>query len=219
MKNPDNLKSAISQIAEKWGDSPDSVLRRPDCYEFAIARESLSRLDQFYSQLNVPGQTQAQAAAQCPPWPAGTKLAGQTPSTKIISHAEQRLRDNEMLSRIDPVEQFLGRLQKRLDGSGLAKQPKVLEAVIALAGQELIADAQSGKSIKENMAVVDRLQSQRTIDQNDRRLKQNDAKLAQNDRRIKLLEEREAKTRATVADQALTAAEKEAAIRQIYGMS
>jgi F0F1-type ATP synthase epsilon subunit len=61
--------------------------------------------------------------------------------------------------------------------------------------------------------------SVQVVQQNERRLAQNEVTLAQNDRRIKLLEEREAKTKSVVANAALSPEEKEAAVKQIFGIS
>ncbi|HEY3915390.1 MAG TPA: hypothetical protein VGN61_12955, partial [Verrucomicrobiae bacterium] len=57
------------------------------------------------------------------------------------------------------------------------------------------------------------------IAQKDEQLAQGRTSLEQADRKIKLLEERENKTRAVVTDTSLTAEEKEKAVQQILGIS
>lgn len=212
-------RAQLAELLQSYGDDLESFDKlRADSYEQALAAYSLESLASFYAIIHEPGLTVAQAAAKCPTWPLGTKRERQRPSATAIQCVQERMRTRAVISRISPVGQFLKEFRKELKATPLGDNQMLLDGICGALGQKLMADLREGKPIEENLKLIDKLQNQRVIEQNEVRLKQNAEKLSQNDRRIKLLEEREAKQRETLSNEALTPEEKESRMKEILGM-
>lgn len=191
MKQPPIDREALAALLERFGDSISSFDKlRPDSYEHAIARQSLERLELFYSQIMEAGQTQEQARQNCPPWPNGAKYAGRLPSTNVISDVSERIRTASALRQVRPIGQFLKEFRREIKATPLGENQAVLDGLMGALGQKMMSDVRDGKPLEDNLKLIDRLQQQRIIEQNETRLQQVAEKISQGDRRIKLLEKK-----------------------------
>ena len=208
-------RKKLAALLEEYGSSLASFEKlRKDSYELALAAQSLERLEQYYSQIFFPGRTAEQARPNCPPWPPGTESEGQLPSHSTINRTVERFSTEATLNGLGSIRAFLDQYRKSISQTILGDNDKVTEAVIALAGQELIKTTQAGKPL--NLDIVDRLQYERRTKLKEREIATRERAL---DLLVKKYEDERAKVTTALKDDSLSAAEKEAAVKQIFGLS
>jgi len=84
-------KQKFSALVESWGGDPGTFWdQKSDSYEMALAALSLESLEQFYSALFDPANTDATARLKCPPWPPKSPRAGQLPSERLLGKIRSR---------------------------------------------------------------------------------------------------------------------------------
>lgn len=160
-------REALAALLERYGGSLQSFLDlRPDSYEHAIARQSLEHLEQVYAQVLAPGQTMEEARENCPPWPAAgtsgapSKYAGKLPSQNTLCEIGTRLRTEATLNDLGRVSHFVDKVRSRATKLPIGQQPKVLDTIMTLVGEEMVQQKLTGgKSVLENLDAVDRLLS------------------------------------------------------------
>lgn len=162
MSTPKNFtaedRQAIAELQESLGSSWESFNSlRSDSYEHAIARVSLEQLELFYAEVLKPGQNTADGRLNCPHWPEGAKNAGKLPSKTVLDNAATRLRTDGVLNGMGRVSDLLDTLRRKAAALPAGKQSEVVDTVISLAGEELIAAKLAGGTVIGNLEVVDRL--------------------------------------------------------------
>lgn len=151
-------RQSLVELLERFGLSAESFdSLRPDSYEHALARHSLEHLEVLYTELLKPGQTVAQAQANCPPWPPGSKWSGRQPSTGLISQISERLRTESTLNSLGRVSKFLERIRNRANSLPAGNQAEVLDTLTTLVGEEMIAAKLGGAPVAAMLPVLDRL--------------------------------------------------------------
>jgi hypothetical protein len=176
----ENTRAALADLLEQYGSSLAAFDQlRSDSYEQVLAGQSLERLEHLYSELFRPGRSSEEIVATVPPWPPGTRFAGEQPSRWLLDKIKERFHTESSLNTLAPISDFLDAARRKASVLPIGKQEETLDAIITFVGQELIAAKMRGESI--NLDGLDRLQNQR-------RLKQNDERLAIDSRRIALLE-------------------------------
>lgn len=151
-------RQALSDLLERFGSSLESFLSlRVDSYEHALARHSLEHLELLYSELLKPGQKEDQTQANCPPWPPGTTRAGRQPSTGLLSQIAERLRTESTLNSLGRVSGFLDKIRNRASALPAGKQNEVLDTIVTLVGEEMIAAKLGGATMVEMLDPLDRL--------------------------------------------------------------
>lgn len=157
-KFTDEDRRAITALLERCGSSWNSFnALRPDCYEHALARHSLEHLELLYSLLNTPGLTLEEISEQVPPWPKGTKRAGQQPGVTSLSQIGERLRTEATLNDLGQVSNFLDRFVKHAKTLPGGNNTKVLNGLVTMVGQEMIAAKMRGMPVSAQLKPLDRL--------------------------------------------------------------
>jgi len=206
MSNPSNPdRTKLAALLEIYGGSLKSFFRqRADCYEHQLYAQSLERLEQLYSEIFKPGQTLEAAREKCPPWPPGTRRAGELPSGPTLGKICERFNTEQALSSLATVSNFLDQVRKKSGALAIGEQKPVLDTVMTLVGQELVSERMKGGSLltKENLSAADRLQFQQVLAQREDERRIKERALAQ---RIKEWEEKVAACKAAVAKELASA--------------
>ena len=151
-------RAALVALLERFNLSVESFdALRADAYEQSLARHSLEQLELLYVELLKPGQPLDQALENCPVWPPGTKLAGKLPSMATLSQISQRLRAEQTLNDLGAVSNFMETLRNRASSLPASQQADVLDTLVNLVGEELLASKIKGKALADNLDVLDRL--------------------------------------------------------------
>jgi hypothetical protein len=197
-------RAALVALLERFNLSVESFdALRSDAYEQSLARHSLEHLELLYAELLKPGQPLDQAQENCPPWPAGTKLAGRQPSIGTLSEISQRLRAEATLNDLGVVSRFMDKIRNRATSLPVGQQTEVLDTLVNLVGEELISSKMKGKALTDNLPVLDRLliadsnktrarQEEKKIELKERAEKRAASKLGLDERKIILLEKKAA---------------------------
>ena len=228
--NPD-AKKTISSLVEAWGGNPDTFWdQKADSYEFALAAVSSESLEQFYSQLFDPAETDASARLKSPPWPPKTARAGQLPSERLLGKIRARFNSDKTFDGLSDVSQFMDAFRQKCGSLPIGEQKGTLDSLTTLLGQELMKAKLGGVPVAAQLKAVDRLLTKEQMEresqnqavkkaqkERDQQLKVQ--QLEQGNRRLKILEDREAKSRQVISNTALSPEEKEAEMRRILGMT
>jgi hypothetical protein len=113
-------RKRLREIVESYdGNMRMFETLRSNSYEPALAAHSLEDLDLFYSQIFAPEVSLEDTAQSCPPWPEGTRLAGERPKVKLLENIHNRfmaLRKGDLLvkkKRLKLEERKVKMLEKK----------------------------------------------------------------------------------------------------------
>lgn len=149
----------LNAIIEGYGGDPDTFWRQQShSYEAVLARRSLSELSRFYSLLFEPGATFEKIRENCPKWPKGSKMEGALPSTAILSEIRMRFAQDKTIGSHGFVMQFL----ERFKGKAQAQSQDVLDSVIRMLTDEVVAAKLSGMPVSQQLKAIDRLLKRET---------------------------------------------------------
>jgi len=137
---------------------------RSDSYEQKLARHSPEQLDQFYSVLFAPGLSIAQRAAQCPPWPGGTKQEGAQPTERILSEVASRWNAERALDVVSEVSHVVEKFRAKVNGLPNAHLDNVTDGLCAMLSQELMTAKLEGMSLSQQTKALDRLLRKKKLD-------------------------------------------------------
>jgi hypothetical protein len=193
-------KAKICALVESWGGNPDTFWdQKADSYEFTLAAVSLESLEQLYSELFNPSNTDATARLKCPPWPPGSKRAGQQPSERLLGKIASRFQSDATFDDLTGVSKFLNDFRAKCSTLPIAEQKQTLDSLTTLLGQELVKAKMRGVPVAAQLEAVDRLLTKEMMEresanqaqkaaqkEKDQALKQQ--QIEQGNRRITLLE-------------------------------
>lgn len=169
--NPPTDREKLAELLERFGGSIGSFDQlRSDSYEQVLAAQSLERLEHLYTELFRAGQSTEATAKTAPPWPPGTRWAGEQPSRWLLDKILERFNTERDISSLVPISRFLDDARAKAQVLPIGKQQQTLDAIITFVGQELIAAKMKGQSIISNLDAVDRLQTQEVIRQKNEQL-------------------------------------------------
>lgn len=209
-------RKKLAALLEEYGGSLESFQKlRSDAYEKALAGQSLERLEHLYCELFRPGQTLEQTVKTAPPWPPGTKLAGDQPSTGLLSNISTRFNTEIALSGLGPTSRFLDLIKAKAAKLPVGQHQDVLGAVITLVGDELIKGKMKGQPLAAQLEVIDRLQYQERTALKEREVANREKAMAL---LLKKYEDEREKCKAVTSNDSLTPEEKQQRYREILGM-
>lgn len=210
-------RTKLAALLEEYGGSLKSFMTlRADAYEQQLAGQSLERLEQLYSELFKPGQTLEKAREHCPPWPPGTARKGELPSVTTLGNIAERFNTERALNGIGAVAAFLNNLRASVKKTALGDNDQVVEALVAIAGQEALKAKLDGTPVSAQLEVVDRLQYQQ-------RTKLKGKEVETREKAINLLlkkyEDERVQSKAVLGDAKLSPEQKQERMREILGMT
>lgn len=170
MSAPKNTvdRPALVALLERFNLSVESFdALRAEAYEQQLARHSLEHLELLYQVLLTPGMTTEQQRAECPPWPPGTKLAGRLPAASTLGDIATRLRTEQTLNNLGRVSTFMDKVRSRMGTLPTGQQTDVLDTLVGLVGEEMLASKLGGGLVSANLDPLDRLFKRKQIDQKD----------------------------------------------------
>jgi len=177
---------------------------RSDSYLASLTDEQRLAVQLLLEDYSLPLREVRQ---QCPPFGPKHAQAGKQPSEHTLSELRQELRQQRVLRNIDTADKMVRAVREKLGGRTDAD---TLDTVLMLVGQEVIeASLNNGDPESQDQ----RTKAAKLL------LKQKELKLLE--RRIELLEREAAKAdaaKAVTTDPALSAEEKQARYRQIFGL-
>ena len=151
-------KQKISSLVESWGGDPDSFWdQKSDSYELTLAAVSLESLEQLYSELFNPANTDATARLKCPPWPPKSPRAGRLPSERLLGKIASRFKTDGTFDDLGPVAQFMNDFRKKCSLLPIAEQKGTLDSLTTLLGQELVKAKMRGVPVAAQLDGMDRL--------------------------------------------------------------
>lgn len=150
----------LNAIIEAYGGDPDTFWRQQShSYEAVVARKSLSELLRFYSLLFEPGATFEKIRENCPRWPKGSKMAGALPSIALLSEIRMRFAQDKAIGSHGHVMQFLERFKGKTQ---TAHSQDVLDSVIRMLTDEVVAAKLAGMPVSQQLKAIDRLLKRET---------------------------------------------------------
>lgn len=145
----------LNEVIESYGGDPDGFWKQQShSYEAVVARRSLSELERFYSLLFSPGKTYEEIRKNCPRWPKDSKQAGALPSDSVLSEIRYRFATEKTLGSSGYVMQFLEKFKAKATHAG---SQEILDSVMRLISDEVVAAKLSGLPVSHQLKAVDRL--------------------------------------------------------------
>jgi len=178
--------------------NPNGDKLRSDSYEASLTDEQREAL---YLLLSDPKLSLKQVSLAAAAWRGG-EWDGEQPSIGTIGNIATRIRTEEQLLEVEATAKMLEAVHAKLAGRS---DEATLDAAMELIGQEVIQKTLM-KDDPKNRTAAARLMLKRA---DQRRF----------DRRMKFLEDQADKTKKVLADERLTPEEKQAKIKQVFGMS
>jgi hypothetical protein len=177
-ENPPTDRAKLAELLEAFGGSMLSFDQlRPDSYEVALAAYSLEQLASLYAEIFKVGQSSREASQQVPPWPPGSKLEGQQPGRVALDRIFHRFARDKMARDMAPINNRIDNIEKRARKMPVGNQGRVIDAMITMLSEEVIAQKLNGKGVIQNLDALDRLQNQQLIALKDKALAQSQSKI------------------------------------------
>jgi hypothetical protein len=179
-------RKRLREIVESYDGSLRSFDElKPDCYEQQLAAESLEQLDLLYSELFAPGRSLETASQRCPPWPAGSKYAGQQPRRQMLAGIFKRFQTERTLGLLvkesENAEKFL-RTAKRL----LPKERlETLDSLMTTMSQEIMAAKLKEIPVSKQLPPLDRLLTREKVAVRERERELKEKKLELENKKFK----------------------------------
>ena len=180
-------RERLREIVESYGGDLRSFDElRPYSYEQALAAESLEQLDLFYSEIFTPGRNLEKASESCPPWPRGSRFAGQQPQWRMLARIFQRIQTERTLGVLcqegEIGDQFMKVARRYLP----EERTEALDALVTSVSQEMMAAKLAKIPVSQQLRPLDRLLTREKVAVRERERELKEKKLELENKKFKL---------------------------------
>jgi len=194
-------RKRLREIVESYdGNMRMFETLRSNSYEQSLAAHSLEDLDLLYSQIFAPGVSLKDTAQSCPPWPEGTRLAGERPKVKLLENIYNRFMAERGLNALTVEAERADAYGRAVRALPVEGQLKVLDMMLRTIGQEIMSAKMAGLPICKQLKPVDRFIARQKLALCEGDLLVKKKRLKLEERKVKLLEKKyqsEAKSQAS----------------------
>jgi hypothetical protein len=146
----------------------------------------VEQLASLYSEIFTPGRNLEKASQSCPPWPSGTRNAGQQPKERLLEGIFKRIQTERTLGVLCK-EGEIGDQFMKVARRYLAKErTEALDALVTSVSQELMAAKLAQIPVSQQLRPLDRLLTREKVAVRERERELKEKKLELESKKFKL---------------------------------